>query len=119
MTVLRIRDLVLFVHLGVTPQERSGLQEVRLDIDLAFEQPPLACETDRIEDTLCYGTVCDTLRLSVVDRQFALIEHLSQSLIQTLRPLLQPHQRFRLAVHKLFPPVENLRGGVIFEQGEI
>jgi dihydroneopterin aldolase len=119
MTALRIRDYVLFVHLGVTPQERSGLQEVRVDLDLYFDQPVRACATDKITDTICYSDLCKSLRATVNQREFALVEHLNEVLKMTLQRQLPAGQKFRLSVHKLYPPVENLRGGVIFEQGEI
>src|SRR5262249_28863277 len=56
-------------------------QEVgqRLEFDVSFDVPDCdAVLTDRIEDTVDYGEVCDIVALAATERSYRTLERLSQ-----------------------------------------
>ena len=59
---IEISGLSLFTHVGVTAAEREVGQRLLVDIRLDVGECD-ATVTDRIEDTVDYGEVCDTVNL--------------------------------------------------------
>lgn len=115
---LGIRQLALPVYLGRSSVERHTLQEVHFSMDMEFPEAPKAEKTDSLEDTFCYESVCETLRLFVQNRQFHLIEKLAKESFLILKEKY-PLIRFRLTLHKTSPPIEGLKGGVTYTCGDI
>ena len=74
-----------YAHLGRFSKERQTLQEVQLSIEMEFSIPPAAEKTDRLEDTLCYKAVCETLRNFIKDRSFHLIEKMARECLSVLK----------------------------------
>ena len=114
---LSISQLSLLVHLGWSLKERQTLQEVQLSIEMEFPASPSGEKTDRLEDTLCYEGVCETLRNFVKDRPFHLIEKMAKECLSLLKEK-HPFMRTRLTLHKTAPPVKGLKGGVTYTCGE-
>lgn len=114
---LSLNDLSLFVHLGCSTKERFALQEVTLSVEMEFLKPPPGEKTDRLEDTLCYGEICNTLKNFVKIRHFQLIEKMARECLSLLRKKY-PSTLIRLTLHKKNPPVEGLSGGVKYTCGE-
>ncbi len=114
---LSIGSLTLPVHLGCSSEERSVLQEVGLSIEMEFPATPSGEETDCLEDTLCYGEVCETLRNFVNGREFHLIEKMARECLSVLK---EKHHsmKIRLTLHKKQPPVKGLKGGVKYTCGD-
>jgi dihydroneopterin aldolase len=115
MTRLEVRDLSVPVRLGCSAEERAVPQEARFSLTLELPRPPRACQTDRLEDTICYATICDAIRAVATSGEFATVERLGAAALERLRAALPPDVRARLRVHKVRPPVEDLLGGAIFE----
>jgi dihydroneopterin aldolase len=78
--VLSIPQIILKPYLGLYAQERVERQEVRVSIELSFDQPLSACLSDEISDTLCYHTLFEEMNSLINDREFKLIEHLGYCL---------------------------------------
>jgi dihydroneopterin aldolase len=72
---IEISRLSLFTHHGVTDAEQQAGQ--RLVFDIAFEVEDCdATVTDRIDDTIDYGAVCQAVALIATERSYRTLERL-------------------------------------------
>jgi 7,8-dihydroneopterin aldolase/epimerase/oxygenase len=72
---VEVRGLSIHTHHGVSQAEREVGQ--RLEIDVAFDVPDCdAVLTDRLEDTVDYGEVCDIVALAATERSYRTLERL-------------------------------------------
>ena len=72
---IEITGLSLYTHHGVGEAEREVGQ--RLVFDIAFELDECdATVTDRIEDTINYGDVCEQVALAAQERSYKTLERL-------------------------------------------
>jgi dihydroneopterin aldolase len=115
---LEIRAYHTLVRLGVTPAERETAQAVEFGVRLRFSAEPAATRSDRIEDTLSYADLCAVLDQLVEKQEYHLIEALGRQAYEALRARIQPTDLLEVTVHKLRPPIENLRGGALFVYGD-
>ena len=118
MSFLEFRGARLAVRLGCGAEERAFPQAVDLDVAIRFADPPAACESDKLEDTVCYADLVAVARARVAGHEFKLVEHLAHELLAALRPLTPPGTELWLRVTKLRPPVADLAGGVSFSLGD-
>jgi dihydroneopterin aldolase len=83
LVTIEITGLSLYTHHGVSEAEREIGQ--RLVIDLRIEVG--ACDatvTDRIEDTVDYGEVCQTVALVAQQRSYKTLERLCTAIADRL-----------------------------------
>src|ERR1700756_5303312 len=80
---IEISGLSLFTHVGVTAAEREVGQRLLLDIRLDVGECD-ATVTDRIEDTVDYGQVCDTANLVAQQRTYKTLERLCTAIADRL-----------------------------------
>jgi dihydroneopterin aldolase len=74
---VEIRSLSIYTHHGVSEAEQEIGQ--RIEFDISFDVPDCdAVLTDRIEDTVDYGEVCDIVALAATERSFKTLERLAQ-----------------------------------------
>ncbi len=73
---LFVRDLVLPARIGVYDHERDGAQRVRINLDLAVQEPP--APEDRLENVVCYDELVAGVRRLLVDGHVNLIETLAE-----------------------------------------
>lgn len=74
-TEIEIRGLSIYTHHGVSDAEQEVGQ--RLEFDISFDVPDCdAVLTDRIEDTVDYGEVCDLVALAATERSYRTLERL-------------------------------------------
>ena len=118
MGVLEFHGARLEVRLGCSAAERFAPQAVDLDLAVRFAELPVACASDRLEDTLCYAELIDAARAACVGREFHLVERLAHELFGHLRALVPPGAELWLRTTKLRPPVVGLTGGVAFSLGD-
>jgi len=72
-----LRGISIYTHHGVSDAEQEVGQ--RLEFDLSFDVPDCdAVLTDRIEDTVDYGDVCDIVALAATERSYRTLERLAQ-----------------------------------------
>jgi 7,8-dihydroneopterin aldolase/epimerase/oxygenase len=72
-----LRALSIYTHHGVSDAEQEVGQ--RLEFDLSFDVPDCdAVLTDRVEDTIDYGEVCDIVALAATERSYRTLERLAQ-----------------------------------------
>src|SRR5262245_31578345 len=118
MSLLEFRAARLSVRLGCGADERATAQAVDLDVSVRFAKPPRACQSDDLDDTVCYADLIEAARARVAGNEFKLVEHLAQVLYDALRPLVPRDAELWLRVTKLRPPVAELAGGVSFALGD-
>jgi glycine hydroxymethyltransferase len=114
---LRLDRLELSVHIGCEPTERARPQKVAVSLAVYTRAAPAACVTDQLQDTLALEVVAERLRSVAETGSFALVEHLTQRLHDSLRELCAPGAEIELAVTKLAPPIPGLMGGMQFRIG--
>jgi 7,8-dihydroneopterin aldolase/epimerase/oxygenase len=74
---VEIRGLSIYTHHGVSEAEQEVGQ--RLEFDISFDVPDCdAVLTDRLEDTIDYGRVCDIVALAATERSYKTLERLAQ-----------------------------------------
>ncbi len=74
---VELRGLSIYTHHGVSDSEQEVGQ--RLEFDVSFDVPDCdAVLTDRIEDTVDYGEVCDIVALAATERSYRTLERLAQ-----------------------------------------
>lgn len=80
---IEIRGLSLYTRHGVSEAERDIGQ--RLVIDVAFELHGCdALVTDRVEDTVDYGEVCEQVALAAQERSYRTLERLCAAISERL-----------------------------------
>ena len=80
---VELRGLSIYTHHGVTEAEQEVGQ--RLEIDVSFEVPECdAVLTDRLEDTVDYGEVCDIVVLAATERSYKTLERLGHVISERL-----------------------------------
>jgi dihydroneopterin aldolase len=80
---IEVRGLSLYTHHGVGEAEREVGQ--RLVLDLAFDVE--ACEatvTDRLEDTIDYGEICQEVALAAQERSYRTLERLCAAVAERM-----------------------------------
>ena len=72
---IEIVGLSLYTHHGVTAEERKVGQRILLDVRFDAGEPD-ALITDRVEDTIDYGEVCQVIALIAQSQSFRTLERL-------------------------------------------
>lgn len=115
-STIKINQLALDVSLGWTEEERKNLQTVYLDIQLKFTKLPKACETDDLNDTVCYDKLISTLKNALRERQFRLLENLAKEIYFIIKSCLAMEVRINLTITK-HPQIKDL-ASVSFHYGD-
>jgi dihydroneopterin aldolase len=80
---VEISGLSVFTHHGVTQAEQDAGQRLIFDISLDVEDCS-ATVTDRLEDTIDYGAVCDAVIYAATERSYRTLERLCAALADML-----------------------------------
>ncbi len=80
---IEVSGLSLYTHVGVTPAEREVGQRLLIDLRLDIGECD-ATVTDRIEDTVDYGHVCETVNLVAQQRSYKTLERLCAAIADRL-----------------------------------
>src|SRR5579883_3201823 len=116
-STLFIRQLELRVNLGWRNAERKNEQAVLLDMYIQFSKPPQACETDKLDDTVCYAELIVEIRQQTAKRKYRLIEDLGAEIYQIAKACLPARSKLNVRITK-YPKVDGLTGGVSFNYGD-
>ncbi len=87
---VEVTGLSLFTHVGVTSAEREVGQRLVLDLRLEIGECD-ATVTDRIEDTVDYGQVCDSVNLVAQQRSYRTLERLCAAIADRLLERYDAH----------------------------
>lgn len=115
-TALFINSLELELFLGWPSEERRRKQIVCLDIAISFPAAPKACESDDLQDTVCYRELIDTLRNTICVKKYRLIEHITQDIYDFLKSALPSQSTVSVNLTKR-PQIQGL-GSVTFHFGD-
>lgn len=110
--LLTINQLELDLFLGWPDEERMRRQHVQFNIDIEYPELPKACETDHLDDTVCYRALIETLRHHLTAQKFHLIEHVTLEAARLLKTLLPANSKIKISLTKK-PLIEGL-GSVTF-----
>lgn len=80
---IEITGLSLYTHHGVTAEERKVGQRLLLDVRFDAGEPD-ALITDRVEDTIDYGEVCQVVALVAQQRSYRTLERLCTAIADRL-----------------------------------
>src|SRR2546430_9953043 len=80
---IEVSGLSLFTHVGVTAAEREVGQRLLIDLRLDIGECD-ATITDRIEDTVDYGQVCEMANLVAQQRTYKTLERLCAAIAERL-----------------------------------
>jgi dihydroneopterin aldolase len=80
---IEVSGLSLYTHVGVTAAEREVGQRLLIDLRLDVGDCD-ATITDRIEDTVDYGQVCETANLVAQQRTYKTLERLCAAIAEQL-----------------------------------
>jgi dihydroneopterin aldolase len=83
VVTVEVNGLSLYTHHGVTAAEREVGQRLILDIRLELGESD-ATVTDRLEDTVDYGRVCEVAALVATQRSDKTLERLSAAIADRL-----------------------------------
>ena len=75
VVTIEITGLSLYTHIGVSAAEREVGQRLLFDIRIDVGESD-ATETDRVEDTVDYGEVCQLVALVAQQRSYRTLERL-------------------------------------------
>ncbi len=75
---LRIKNLKYQVAIGVSQEEQNNPQIILISLEFDFLRSPKVCETDNIEDTVCYDLVSRELQSVIYTKKFHTIEYLAK-----------------------------------------
>jgi dihydroneopterin aldolase len=80
---IRLNDIVLFAHLGVTEAEREVGQRIHIDVTLSADLRR-AGETDALADTISYEAVYRCIQKVIEVHRHKLMESLATRIIETV-----------------------------------
>ena len=94
-------------QVGIYPHELTGSQPLILSLCLDIDGR--AARSDRIEDTICYAELLDSVRTLLSRRRFALLEHLAEQLTEMIFTRFAP-AAIELSVYKpaVLPAVDRV-----------
>ena len=78
-----VRGLSLYTHHGVTEAARELGHRVVIDVSLELPECD-ATVTDRVEDTIDYGDVCEQVALAAGERSYRTLERLCEATAERL-----------------------------------
>jgi dihydroneopterin aldolase len=116
---ISLNDLRLMVNLGVTAHERDVKQEINVSFKFFFKKQPGACETDDIDDTVCYHKISDAVKGYCEFGQFKLLEYMCNGLYNKIRADIARDIKIWIRIEKCNPPIYGLLGSTSFESTDI
>jgi len=118
-STLKVHGLRLMVRLGCTEEERRIAQPVEWNLEMSWNNLPIASESDDLRDTICYDELTKIIASVCQAGDYKLIEHLAYKALQNMRPQLKSLARVFVAVRKLHPPISIPNDGTSFEIEEV
>jgi 7,8-dihydroneopterin aldolase/epimerase/oxygenase len=110
---IEISELSLYTHMGVTAAEREVGQRLIVDLRLDVGESD-ATVTDRIEDTVDYGQVCELVYLVSQQREYRTLERFCAAVADRLLERYELHSVW-VKASKPEPPIPLQVGEVSVE----
>ena len=96
-TRLLLNDIRIPVTIGCHQGEWMFPKEMRIDVEIYFNEPVMGCRSDVLDDSVCYNKLVMYLLDMSADRSFCLIEHYAAFLYCKLKEYL-PKDSARIIV---------------------
>ena len=116
-STLHVNNIGLSIYLGWPENERLKRQNILLDLKIVFPNTPTACDSDKLEDTVCYAGLIQDIHAMIGDKHFHLIEHLAATLHTFIKAKLPAQSRLLVSVTK-HPKIHGFEGHVKFCFGD-
>ena len=102
---IQLRDLRVFAYHGVNPEEKQFGQSFFIDLDLTTDFAAALCADD-IGNTVSYAQVAKTLKKTLTEQRFDLIEKAAQVAVDAILRDYPAVQRVRLQLKKPDAPMK-------------
>jgi len=113
MDRILVQGIEFHGHCGVTAEERKVGQRISVDVELEVDLRS-ASRQDAVSKTVNYAKVCQTVLEIGRSETCRLVETLAERIAGTLLERFAIHELL-LRVKKVFPPLEEIKGGVTVE----
>lgn len=100
-----VSNLCVYGYHGVANAEKSLGQKFYIDIDCEVERPSPAA--DRMEDTVCYGELCDLVAELSAKTTFNLIESFARRIVDDILARFPLVRSVRVQIRKPSAPVRH------------
>ena len=110
---LSINKLVQKVRLGISQEERSQPQEIRLDLRLYLPNKLSSFEDDNGE-YICYHEISEKIATLCSAKEYRLIEFLGSEIYRMIRATIAPEIKIWLSLNKTKILLEYVEGGTSF-----
>ncbi len=106
MDHIRIKDIIIYGHYGVTDEEREVGQRLLMDLDLELDLSA-AAESDSLADTVSYEEVYGSARVRAEGLRCKLLEHLAARVADGLLEEHAAVDRITVSLRKMNLPFPN------------
>ncbi|HVN47421.1 MAG TPA: dihydroneopterin aldolase [Bacteroidota bacterium] len=105
--IIRLHNAVFYAYHGVLTDEQNlgGKFEVDVELHCDFSK---GAQSDRLEDTVNYERVYDSIRTIVLEKKHLLLESLASTIGKTILEKFSLVQKVRVRVRKPGAPVKGV-----------
>ena len=116
MDIIFLSEVKIQTKLGVPAWERMVAQTILLDVEIAMPTSK-SCQTDAIGDTMDYVAIVNSMRQTLAEKSFQLVEALAEHLCNLImQEFGAPWVKIKVAKPGILPGVRAL--GVVIERGQ-
>ena len=116
--LIKINAIALQAICGVLPQEKLKAQPFEISLEMEVDLTK-AGETDNLEDTVDYGSICEAVEKLALEESFDLIERFAKRVVEETFAQDNRINAVSVSLKKLQPPVDAQLGStevVIYRQ---
>ncbi len=106
MDHIRIKDIIIYGHYGVSDEEREVGQRLLMDLDLKLNLSA-AADSDSLADTVSYEEVYGAARVQAEGLRCKLLEHLAAKVADALLEAHPKVKSIKVALRKMNLPFPN------------
>jgi dihydroneopterin aldolase len=117
-SVVSLNDMQLKMNIGVTSEERDLPQDIKVSFKFFYKEFPMGCNTDNIDDTVCYHKVSDIVSNYCKSNKVKLLEYLCFKLHKEIKKITPDDVTLWIKIEKCHPPIEGMLGGTSFEYAD-
>ncbi|MDB2414796.1 dihydroneopterin aldolase [Rickettsiales bacterium] len=114
-SVISTNKLRLKMNIGVGEDERKTPQDMDISFKFFYKNPPKACQSDDINDTICYDNVIKIIKNCCCNKTYKLLEYTAYQLYKAIREETAEDIKIWIRVEKCNPPIDEVMGSTSFE----
>ncbi|MDZ5762111.1 Dihydroneopterin aldolase [Candidatus Cyrtobacter comes] len=108
-----IKDIKLYLYIGVSQEERLQIQEISIDLTIFNLRNTIACMTDEIKDTFCYKELIESIIKRFNGWKVSLLERFGQLIYEHIKGFLNDSFKISITVKKT-PAIDGFSGQIDF-----